>query len=485
MRMHVLKRSFLSVKRTPFKSMLLFTLILILSLLVAGAILARQAIVNTDKNLRRQMPGVVQVEQDWTIEVDEETVHEFLSPDVIEEISALPQVRSFDYALDMSWGVSSRMLSPWSHPTFPDLLSEYDDVRGLRLRVRGVNHADFLEVRRDFLTLVAGRSFDPSELEATSDVYPVLISTGLAEVNGLRIGSIIEAEVLHDKWDELIGENVMINEAGHFPLEVIGIFEPTLTEMSDGDNLDEAFQTYVQEATSYHRIYVPNWIAHLMFEARASDSNEPNEVFFHNFFMLNDPLDVTDFSREIQDLPGNWKVVDLSTGFSELSASMATLSDVADGILWGSVVSILFIIGLLIALFLRDRKHEIGIYLALGERKKQIVLQLVGEVLSIALIGMTIALFLSHLLAGPLSREMLRQNLAMEFDRQEQVFNPLEELGYRFEMSPEEMLEAYEIRIDLETAGTFYVIGITATLTATLLPVLRTVKLNPKKALLS
>jgi len=73
-------------------------------------------------------------------------------------------------------------------------------------------------------------------------------------------------------------------------------------------------------------------------------------------------------------------------------------------------------------------------------------------------------------------------NPALQSTIQERHF--LEEMGYRFEMSHEEMLEAYEISMDVETVLLFYTIGLGIILIAVIVPITRIVKLSPKKVLL-
>ena len=479
--MRILKRSFLSIYRLPFKSLLLFVLIFITSTLVSGAFFTRQAIINTDINLRRQMPSIVTIEQDQTM-LSDDGLNLFLPPEIIRQIGDLEYIHSFDYSIDISWGVSSRALTPWQRPDFPVLSSDYDEQLGLRLRIRGVEQANFLDGRSDFLTLVQGNSFDASRMNAYDAPYPALISSGLSRANNLSIGSIIEAEILLYEW--VGNERIILDETNVFPLEVIGIFEPILPEIENTDDLDDMFQATVRESTIHHRIYVPNAVAYLMFETRTENPQEVNDIFFHNFFVLNDPMDLVNLVQEVENLDGNWQVTDLSTGFSEISASMESLSNIADYILWGGIASSLAIFSLLILLTLRERKQEMGIYLALGERKFFLILQLMLEIILIASLAMTLSLFVGNVFSRRISTQMLRQNMQVELENDTQIFNPLEELGYHFDLTPDEMMMAYEVGFDFESILVFYGVGILTILFSTLLFTVEVIRLNPKKLLM-
>ena len=66
---------------------------------------------------------------------------------------------------------------------------------------------------------------------------------------------------------------------------------------------------------------------------------------------------------------------------------------------------------LLITLFLRDRKQEIGIYLAIGDKKGRVTAQFLTEVLGLSLVAITLSLFTGSLLANNFSQTMVQNNL--------------------------------------------------------------------------
>jgi len=367
--MSFLKRALINIYRQPLKSGIFLFLVILLGILTSGAISVRQAIVNTDQNLRRQMPAVVTVVQNFNDEASlaiyEETGErpeieiERLAPEFIREIGALPQVRVYDYTIDLSWGVTSRELQMWENPNFPDAptLGEYDEILGVRLRVRGVSDPDFVETREGLIELVAGRNFDEPEMYQFGDAYPALIALGFAVTNNLDIGSTFNAQVV--VFDDPFESEIRFEE--EFSFEVIGIFDPVFNDVADADDMGELFQSDRHQMMMQHRVYIPNVVAELMFNVRAENIFEMDEVFLQNFFILNDPMDFRDFASEIENLPGSWHVVDLSSSFSEISASMENMLEIADLILFMSLGATLLIISLLVILLLRERKHEIGI----------------------------------------------------------------------------------------------------------------------------
>lgn len=486
--MNFLKRGIINIYRQPIKSGIFLFLVILLGTLTSGAISTRQAIVNTEQNLRRRMPAVVTVVQDFNDETSlviyEETGEwpeveiARLTPESIREMGALPQVRVYDYTIDLSWGVSGRGLRMWENPDFWSVYgAEYDPALGVRLRMRGVSDPNFLETREGLVELVSGRTFNEAEMTGFGDVYPALIASGFAETNALNLGSIFNGQV------------AIFDDSGHrvvsevdFTFEVIGIFDPIYHVVVDPDDIGGLFEADRHQIVMQHRVYVPNAVAEKMFNARAENVFEMDEVFLQNFFILNDPMDFHDFALEVENLPGSWHVIDLSSGFAEISTSMENILELADMILIMSLGATLLIISLLVILLLRERRHEIGVYLALGEKKKNIIGQMISELMPLALIGITLALFLGNMLASQISQEMLRQDLATQEILGD--WNPLEELGYRFDLTFEEMLESYEVGLDLTTVVLFYVIGLGVISIAILIPIIHATNVKPKKLLI-
>ena len=189
-------------------------------------------------------------------------------------------------------------------------------------------------------------------------------------------------------------------------------------------------------------------------------------------------------------LPPLMEVEDLTNSFSSISSSMENLQEITNWILLITIGSSLLILSLLITLFLRDRRYEMGVYLALGEKKSRIISQILIEVVATAFIGITLAVFTGNLISGVMSQTMLRSELIADTNNNQIDMgfcigcDPLEDMGFAQEMSPEEMLEAFDVSINIATVGLFYAVGLGAVIFSTIVPVIYVVTLNPKKVLM-
>ncbi|WZU02242.1 FtsX-like permease family protein [Erysipelothrix sp. D19-032] len=72
------------------------------------------------------------------------------------------------------------------------------------------------------------------------------------------------------------------------------------------------------------------------------------------------------------------------------------------------VSATILILSLVIVLFLRDRKHELGVYLSLGDRRGRVVGQIVMEVMMVAFVGLTLSLVTGNYLAKGLSSNLMK-----------------------------------------------------------------------------
>jgi len=513
--MNNLKRAIISLIRQPVKSGIFLLLVFILGILIAAAISIHHAIMHTNHNLRNRMPAVAMISYSSFLDFDpneawriyDETgewpdpVFEPLTREVIREIGNLEQVRYFDYFNIAPSNIIAYGLEQWWDERGWDENRIRHDF-GVELNVGGVATADALDMRADFLEVVLGRSFTEADLIIEDGPFPALIGSGFAEVNGLSVGSVFDLRVINHEWREFesswgnLWDIDLASEptlGATFPIEVIGIFDPILRPLPyEGYSGVAHAINQTQESQLHHRIYVSNAVIEAMLTELFIGSPEGHVTehmmgYFYHIFFLNDPLDFEAFSYAVANIPGNndyWRAIDYSSGFDAISVAMIHLQDIANTILLMGIVGTIVIISLLILLFLSDRKHEIGIYLALGSKKKGIIFQIVTEVFILSIIGMTCALIVGNVMARNLSQEMVRNDLASSETIQNTQGLDLQRLGYRFSMTHDDMMAAYEIQLGTQEIVWFYVAGLGTIIIATIVPIAKIVKTNPKKVLL-
>lgn len=258
------------------------------------------------------------------------------------------------------------------------------------------------------------------------------------------------------------------------PLEVIGIFEPK-TVNSDSENPEEF--DYM-DMDFQNTIYVANALVAQEMEFAVGDMPE-YEDYYVPFFVLNEPEDAEAFEEEVSPLlPELFIVRHASDSYDSIAAPIESMSNLSKYVLIASVITTILIIGLVVLLFLRDRKRELGIYLSLGEARMRVVGQIITEVLIISIIGMTLSLFTGNLLAQTVSDSLIDND---NNQREDEIYYYTE---MQTDLTTEDVIDAYEVSLTGDFILLFYAVGIITILLSTVIPLIYIIRLNPKKIMM-
>jgi len=540
--MSFIKRILLSIFRNPGKNFTLLGLVFIFGILLSASISTHHAIVQLEASLRLQLPPIAILEWDWLAfrrerELDDNThLFEFPTIEVIEAVGSLPYVQTYDvigdkylYSRGLEW-----VVPPVDMDLVPEGLSE-DELMSRRtgglgnmgylahLPIRGVNNPIPIDIQAELISLSTGRFISQSEIDEGAHV--AVVSSLFAETNNLYVGAIFTLEnniydtmkiletatpyqgFLIDSLYWHLDEMKLMQQL--IELEIVGIFdvEQDFLHIEDFDRTD-AMTWY--EAPLHNTIYLPYrlveniaryalpyYLALLeslpeenLNELPNLDLSDERPMNIHGLFLLDNQRDFHAFASAAGEvLPDHWDVADVSSGtFGLIVGSMDTVLDVAQQLFWGAIGATIMILSLLIMLFLRDRRQEIGIYLALGEAKGKIMTQILLEVLVVAVFGMTLALFTGHHISGIISSQMLEQELI----RQEEL-NPHAHLfenvpwELRFfnpgRMSAEDMMAAYDVSLDVANTTLFFSVQTVTIVLSTTIASTYIFRLKPKEIL--
>jgi putative ABC transport system permease protein len=416
---------------------------------------------------------------------DQEFSQENLALETIQKISELSYVKYFDYS-------SSIYLSSALKRYEGDRLEgEHSSVNVFSLK--GVGNPDLIDIKEGQMRLVSGRSFSLEDL--TNLTYAALVSQTVAQENNLVAGSRIT-------FDNSVNIPLTFHEDGSvdtfntrqqvYEIEIIGIYETTRKFKSDGSY---RWDSQGRDINLENIIYVPNRVVEEAnrFQASVLEEFDPEAARYFDtpeytsLYVLKDPLALEEFKDAVAELvPDYYKVV-ASGSYDMVASSMKSIRDMATMVLIVTVGAGLIILSLIITLFLRDRKHEIGIYMSLGERKLKVAMQIVFETVVVAVIAITLALFTGSILSGALSEKMIAdQVIAAESERTEQknTLSDLDWMGYSDNISSSDIIQSYSVSLDLQVGLLFYLIGIGAVIVSTIVPIIYMVRMNPKKILM-
>jgi len=497
---NIVSRAIAGIVKNPLKALILLLVIFILATVISGAISVQLAIQNTDTNLRRELPPVVSLEENHTaaMECEQETGEwpeiERLSLEQLSQIGKSSYVKNYDIS------VNAHLSSADIERIVGDEEMRWTEGDWESFNLSGVHSSNLVDIEEGIIEITSGRAF--TEEEATALSYVALISEELAEANSLHVGSTITLENLVWDFPEdgeildsfFIEENIFARRSYDF--KVTGIFK-SHAEFNTGDE----WNNRSMKEEHLNRIYTSNPVSMEVQNFRLDSERErtpddewlqsDNEdlMWITNVYALNDSSDIEAFRESVEnDLPEFWIVVDAGDSRGDIASSMENIRNLTGVVLYAAIGASVLILSLLIFLFLRERKKEIDIYLALGEKRGGVILQMMSEVLIIALIAITLALFAGNLLAGNISETMIRNDMATgqgSSSEQHVVITNLDWMGFGAEdASTEEVLATYNVALDSGTLFFFYVSAISTVVVATTIPMLYILRLNPRKILM-
>jgi putative ABC transport system permease protein len=524
--MNFIKRAFLSLSRRVGKTLILFLVILILGNLIAATVAMRQAISQSEELAKITLGANVSVGLDdqklmaaWN--AGEEPDFGNLSAEQIEELGARPEVKSFDYTLDVY--LTSKTLQNYEPPSGDgNGLMRASGSEGASVILRGIHYAPVQLIEEGKLNLVEGRVFTQQEIEQGTLVG--LISDKLAEQNNLHLGdTVIATNEIRDYSESIVtyvvdGEEVTGGSAEVTPsgevtnngvvvdshdvvIEIIGIFSlasggEAPSTSGKAPSQDEWIQQ-MMESDTYSTVFVPIGVsqeeelfmtdAYRKLYAEEGYEDTAYTPWYTPLYVLNSVDDLASFEEAAEAvLPEYYTVLSADSQFEQIAGPMKSIQGIVNIVLIASVIAALIIVSLVVVLFLRDRRKEFGIYLSLGVRKPAIIGQVLTEVLVVALIGLGIALFTGNLISGGISHELIENQLvaAQQANGGSYSYSGGTAGMLMGNLSLDDIIANYKVGISVPYILTFLGLGVGVSVLSCIVPLLYVLRLKPKKILM-
>jgi len=516
-----MSRAMISIRRNFSRTILLFSIVLLLTTTMGVAILANGAISQTETNMLRRMLPIVTVRsdvrawtsydvwEDWEGDISHAVFDPRLSAENVRSIGSLQVVSEYEYII-------RTYLHSFSLENIDDGIVQFPQP-GMpnSFTLLGVSRNDFTQAEQGLIEIVEGRNFTTEDFKLSSDIPVAIISEEFAYINGLSLGSHFElSSFTHYPLEATATEDDMFNHGAfveefifeRIPIsfKIIGLFDITIDEAySESTGFGSAHQ---HRLSNLGNIYVTTSSLEEHFDhvndsalaaRNAMDTeisllpHEPVVLYPIPIFILENPLYLQDFYELAEPLlPDFHQFVDLSRSFENVSTSLVTINNIADWIMRISFVATVLIFSLCIILILRNQRHQIGILLALGERKIKVFIQFFMEVLIISFFGVTLALLLGNFISDTVFTNLMRNEL-ISLDEQSETqfqtggYNLLDGIGIpSIRMSPEQLIESFNTSLSFETIILFYSVTLGVVLLSITVALSFVLKLNVGKILL-
>jgi putative ABC transport system permease protein len=489
--MNFIKRALCSVTRKKGKSLILFAVIFVLGNVIAGAIAIQQSTQNVEKSVKKELGGMATIQLDYENNQEEfmkeDLEIEPLKVELIKKVGDSPYVKYYDY----------NSMSMVQTKDLKSVSSESEEIGMMEgLTLKGVNYNKVVDIEENKVKLVEGKVFTQEDIDNGKNVG--LISSKVAEENGLSVGDQMVMDSRGYDYTEDGAEKELFKL--DVPIQIIGIFEPTTIEMKEKDKSKNAEQDMNQQYMSLQQIntvYLPNkavleinknYIDKLKEVAPDSpylgDDSEETEEFYTPIYVLKSSDDVEAFKEETQPLLPKLYAVSASTDqYEQIGGSMKKMSQISGYVVWIAVIATLLIISLVVLLFMRDRKHELGIYLSLGDKRSHVMGQIIIEMLLISGVALILSLITGNFLGKMVSDSLLNSDILNSATNQMDSFVMMNDLGTT-DLTADDIMNAYEVKFSLGYIITYLVVGLGTVLLSAILPLLYIVRLNPKKIMM-
>lgn len=458
--MNIAKRAFLYIIRKRGKSLILLLTLLVISTFVLTGLSILTAAEQSALSLRQSVSGSIKLELDenspnWTYQqgVGGTMVGYTGTPITDADIEKVMSVKGLrDYN---SIGFGSVFAMDFSF--IPGI--NFGQARDYSALPSVTNSGYFNYFRRGAFQLVEGRHITPE------DDHAVLISTALAERNGLKLGDTITVQCCYD--------------AGGYPdvsLEIVGIYEVTT---DDG-------QINTTSTDKRNRLIIDH---KAMQEIMQRDSIQyDNGVEF----FVDDPKNIDAIAAEIRKLDLDWSCFKLTvdnTAYEAVASPLTAMQSMVTGLIIGIVIVSIGILALILNMWIKQRTHETGILLSIGVGKVQIVAQYILETLMIAVIAFGLAFFTSGAIAQGASNLLFAQatqnQSEVEIELPDDGTEYLDITGQYIPYDTSNMVTPENVEVHVTPASLLWVclLGIVICTAAVTLASLPVMKMPPKNIL--
>ncbi|MDO4967299.1 MAG: ABC transporter permease [Candidatus Saccharibacteria bacterium] len=415
---NMLKRSFLSIKRKLGRTVILTLIFFMMANLVLAAFIIKSAVSAQMDYAKSTLGGTVSIQADMdSIRENQKTemekggdpremFKEMARPSVDVNTANEIATNYSDYVRDYSYSVSTsansnnlETVETRSNGGGMQMPGGFDGAGGKSssssstaldtdITISGVNAYAYIDgVKNESMTIKDGSYFDEDSTDKA------LISYEFAELNGLSVG---DTFTLKNAYTE-----------AEVSLTVIGIYD-TSEERADANTI------YMNTETAAKFL-------------NTEDYNNGNyNVDNVNFYMTNSDKAEEFVSKINSDYTSlaenNLKVAVDTSEYDSISGSIESVGGFANTILIIVIIAAIIIVTLIVMINVKDRRYEIGVLMSLGASKKNVIGQIIAELIIVGTLGFILASATGTVFAGTLGKSIVDSQTASSNSQQEKNF---------------------------------------------------------------
>ncbi|EIU6157134.1 ABC transporter permease [Listeria monocytogenes] len=209
-------------------------------------------------------------------------------------------------------------------------------------------------------------------------------------------------ENLAEENDWKVGDSFTVTSSDgntKVTLKIVGIYKTT----DSGSDKAQNFSFL----NPYNKVYVPYTVANTI-----KGSNYKNTVD-SAVYTMDDAANISAFEKEAKKVDSiDWDTFKLDandTLYQQMIGPINSVASFSKNVVYIVSIAGALILGLLVMMQVRDRKYEMGVLLAIGEKRGKLIAQFFVEILIVALVSFGLAAASSHYVAQLAGNQLLAQ----------------------------------------------------------------------------
>lgn len=361
--MGICRRAWLYLIRNKGKTGILLALLVVISTLVLLCVSIGNAANASLASLRERLGGYFSVKMNR-----EQGYYEFVKDEMVQDILGNGGIKAYN-------GMDIQYLMVQDMELLPGRFTSEGDEKARLTRALGNTDSSLNEYFvLEYYKLAKGRHITPEDQGAA------LISEDLAERNGLSVGDTVSMKIQDEMFPDEQKQKVTAHTA-----KIVGIFsiETALSTESVNSPECDIEKNFIFTDTSYIRNLYDELGGRMGYYTDGAA------------FFVKDPKELDAIIESLNGIDGyEWEgfsVTKNNKTYEDSAMPLERLSGIVVMMVFVIVVISAVMLSLVLFLWMRDRVHEIGVYLSIGKTRAEILGQHILENLLVAAISFCIA----------------------------------------------------------------------------------------------
>ncbi|MCY8376627.1 ABC transporter permease [Bacillus inaquosorum] len=478
--MNFIKRAFWNMKAKKGKTLLQLFVFTVICVFVLSGLTIQSAAQKSSELARQELGGSVTLQVDRQMQMEKQQdsgeKRSFESTPIkvsdANKLAALDHVKSYNYTTSASANAGNFDAIESSSSSDSSSSSSSSNAKNSQggpqmvqadLSIEGVISTALVDDFSDGDSKITdGRAITKSDVGKKVTV----INETLAEENDLSVGDSITIESATD-------EDTTVK------LKIVGIYKTT----SSGDDQAQNFSFL----NPYNKLYTP-------YTATAAlKGDDYKNTIDSAVYYMDDAKNIDVFVKAAKKTSIDFDTFTLNTNdqlYQQMVGPIENVASFSKNVVYLVSVAGAVILGLIVMMSIRERKYEMGVLMAIGEKRWKLIGQFLTEILIVAVIAIGIASLTGNLVANQLGNQLLTQQISSSTDSTQTASGQMPGGGggmgggmFGHSSANVDVIDSLNVAVSMNDMLVLGGIGIFIAIIATLLPSISVLRLHPKTIL--